>query len=39
MSDETTALEKRVDAAKAAAPFVHAKLQALQHSGPDGRAI
>jgi hypothetical protein len=39
MRDDDLPLERRVDAAKAAAPFVHAKLQALQHSGPDGAAI
>jgi hypothetical protein len=28
-------LEKRIDAAKAAAPYVHARLQAVTHTGPD----
>jgi len=28
-------LEKRIDAAKAAAPYVHARLQATTVSGPD----
>jgi hypothetical protein len=36
MRDDELPLERRVDAAKAAAPFIHAKLQSLQHSGPDG---
>lgn len=39
MRDEKQPLEKRMDAARSAAPFVHAKLQALQHSGPDGGPI
>lgn len=30
---------KRIDAAKAAAPYVHAKLSAVEMSGPDGGPI
>lgn len=30
---------KRIDAAKAAAPYVHAKLSSVEVSGPDGGAI
>lgn len=30
---------QRLDAAKAAAPFVHAKLQAIEHSGPGGGPV
>lgn len=30
---------QRLDAAKAAAPFVHPKLQAIEHSGPDGGPV
>jgi hypothetical protein len=33
MRDVEQAQETRLDAAKAAAPYVHAKLQAIQHSG------
>ena len=29
----------RMDAAKAAAPYVHPRLQAIEHSGPDGENI
>ena len=29
----------RFDAAKAAAPYVHPRLQAVEHSGPDGREL
>lgn len=39
MRDEEQPLEKRMDAAKACAPFVHARLQTLQHSGPNGSPI
>ena len=30
---------KRIDAAKAAAPYVHAKLNSVEMSGPDGQPI
>ena len=30
---------KRIDAAKAAAPYVHAKLSSVEMSGPDGKPI
>jgi hypothetical protein len=33
MRDEGQEQSVRLDAAKAAAPYVHAKLQAIQHSG------
>lgn len=33
MRDEAQQLERRIDAAKSAAPFVHAKLSAVEHSG------
>jgi hypothetical protein len=36
MRDEAQPLERRVDAAKASAPFVHARLQAVSVSGPEG---
>jgi hypothetical protein len=36
MRDEAQPLELRVDAAKASAPFVHARLQAVSVSGPEG---
>lgn len=41
MRDDENALDKRLDAAKAAAPFVHPKLSAVtaEVSGPDGGAI
>ncbi len=31
--------EFTLDAAKAAAPFIHPRLQAIEHSGPDGEHI
>jgi hypothetical protein len=41
MRDETMATESRFEAAKAAAPYVHAKLAntQIEHSGPDGAAL
>jgi hypothetical protein len=39
MRDEQQPLERRMDAAKSACPFLHARLQTLQHSGPDGGPI
>jgi hypothetical protein len=35
MRDQAMDLDKRIDAAKAAAPYVHARLQSVTHSGPD----
>jgi len=37
--DEDAALDTRIDAAKAAAPYVHAKLSSVELSGKDGEAI
>lgn len=39
MRDEAQLMERRLDMAKAAAPFMHARLQAIQHTGKDGGAI
>lgn len=39
MRDGTAPSERRDDMAKAAAPYVHAKLSAVEHSGKDGGAI
>jgi hypothetical protein len=41
MSDELKArmIGSRMDAAKAAAPYVHPRLQAIEHSGKDGGDI
>lgn len=36
MRDEGTPPVMRFEAAKAAAPYVHAKLASVEHSGPDG---
>ncbi len=38
MRDPTQPLAIRIEAAKAASPFLHAKLQAIVHSGQDGTA-
>jgi hypothetical protein len=37
--NETVDEAKRIDAAKAAAPYVHARLSATEISGPDGGPI
>jgi hypothetical protein len=39
MRDPRQAQEVRLDAAKSAAPYVHAKLAAIEHTGKDGGAI
>lgn len=39
MRDEKQDQAVRIDAAKAAAPYVHAKLQAHQHTGANGGPI
>jgi hypothetical protein len=39
LRDETKSQEVRFEAAKAAAPYVHPKLAAIQHSGTDGKPI
>ena len=39
MRDEELPVELRFEAAKAAAPYVHPKLAAIEHSGPDGGPI
>lgn len=39
MRDESNPLPVRLDAAKAAAPYVHARLQAVEVTGRDGEAI
>jgi hypothetical protein len=36
LRDETNTTEDRMDAAKAAAPYVHAKLASVEHKGEDG---
>lgn len=36
MRDETMTTESRFEAAKAAAPYVHAKLASIEHQGKDG---
>lgn len=36
LRDETAPRDDRMDAAKAAAPYVHAKLASVEHSGKDG---
>jgi hypothetical protein len=39
MRDEATDKSRRDDMAKASAPYVHSKLAAVEHSGPDGSAL
>ncbi len=39
MRDEANDQATRIDAAKAAAPYCHAKLASIEHSGPDGSAL
>lgn len=39
MRDSKADKSRRDDMAKAAAPFMHARLQAIQHTGKDGGAI
>jgi hypothetical protein len=39
MRDSAAEPNRRDDMAKAAAPYVHPKLQAIEHSGPDGGPI
>ena len=39
MRDETAERDERRDAAKAAAPYVHPKLAAVEHTGKDGGAL
>jgi hypothetical protein len=39
MRDEGAPMEDRMDMAKAAAPYVHAKLSSIEASGPDGGAL
>lgn len=39
MRNEKEMPERRLDAAKAAAPFVHPRLAAIQHTGQDGKDI
>jgi hypothetical protein len=36
LRDETKELSMRMEASKAAAPYVHARLAQIEHSGPDG---
>lgn len=36
LRDDTMATESRFEAAKAAAPYVHAKLASVEHSGKEG---
>lgn len=39
LRDETAEASARMDAAKAAAPYVHAKLASVEHSGKDGSPL
>jgi hypothetical protein len=39
MRDELAPMAERMDMAKAAAPYVHAKLSSIEASGPDGSAL
>lgn len=39
MRDTKAPADRRDDMAKAAAPYVHPKLAAVEHSGPDGGAF
>lgn len=39
MRDETKDFEVRLDAAKSAAPYVHPRLAAIEHTGKDGGPI
>lgn len=39
LRDETVPRDERMDAAKAAAPYVHAKLASVEHTGKDGGDI
>lgn len=39
MRDDSVEPHARLDAAKAAAPYVHPKLAAIELSGPDGKPI
>lgn len=39
LRDERRDTDTRFEAAKAAAPYLHAKLASVEHSGPDGGAI
>ena len=39
LRDEKADTQRRDDMAKAAAPYIHARLQAVQHTGADGGPI
>lgn len=39
MRDTTASLDRRDDMAKAAAPYVHHKLAAIEHTGKDGAPL
>jgi hypothetical protein len=39
LRDEAVPRDERMDAAKAAAPYVHAKLASVEHTGKDGGDI
>lgn len=39
MRDGTVPRDERVDAANKAAPYVHAKLSAIEHTGKDGEEL
>lgn len=39
LRDETKNQDVRIDAAKAAAPYLHARLAAIEHSGNDDKPI
>ncbi len=39
LRDDNVPREERMDAAKAAAPYVHAKLASVEHTGKDGGDI
>jgi hypothetical protein len=39
MRDESADLQTRADMAKSAAPYIHPRLQAVEHTGRDGGSI
>jgi hypothetical protein len=39
LRDETAETAQRFEAAKAAAPYIHPRLAAVEHSGPEGGPI
>jgi hypothetical protein len=39
MRDDSRPVDMRIDCAKAAAPYVHPKLAAIEHTGKDGESL